>query len=112
MKHFPTKKACILFLFFVLLCRFLYPHTRFGYEDKWSTGFHGRLNIESATLKPGDRITVKVVGIKKMATYSTSDFRIASVTPLGTVYAIRSGTAIISVRQGESVYKCRITVDG
>ena len=47
-----------------------------------------------------------------MATYSTSDFRIASVTPLGTVYAIRSGTAIISVRQGESVYKCRITVDG
>lgn len=112
MKIFPIKKACILILLFILLCRFLYPHTRFGYEDKWSTGFHDRLNIESATLKPGEHITVTVVGIKKTAAYSTSDFRIASVTPLGTVYAIRPGTAIISVRQGDSVYKCRITVDG
>lgn len=107
-----TKKAGILILLFVLLCRFLYPHTRFGYTDKWSTGFHNRLNVESATMKPGERISVTIVGVKKTATYSTSDFRIASVTPFGTVYAIRPGTAIISVQQGDSVYKCRITVDG
>lgn len=104
------KKACLCLLVFFLLCRFLYPYTRFGYVDRWNTGFHGRLNTESATLKPGEHISLEIVGVKKTASYSTSDFRIATVTPLGTVYAIRCGTAIITVRQGEEVYRCKITV--
>ncbi len=104
------KKACILLLAFILFCRLVYPYTRFGYVDKWTAGFQKHLNVESAQMKPGEKISISIRGVKKTASYSTSDFRIASVTPLGTVYAIQPGTAIISVRQDDKVYKCKITV--
>ncbi len=104
------KKICILLLALLLMIRFIYPHTRFGYRRSWSVGFSHRLNIESATLKPGEKVFVKIVGINKRAKYSSSDFRIASVSFRGVVYARQPGTAIISVREGSHIYKCRITV--
>lgn len=104
------KKACIFLLVLLVLLRLLYPHTRFGFQNKWTLSVQPHLNVESATLKPGETIAVTLVGTKKAARYSTSDFRIASVTPFGTVCAIRPGTAVITVRQGDGVYKCKITV--
>lgn len=104
------KKICILLLALLLMIRLVYPHTRFGYRRSWSVGFSNRLNIESATLKPGEKVFVKIVGFNKRAKYSSSDFRIASVSFLGIVYAHQPGTAIISVQQGSHVYKCKITV--
>lgn len=99
-----------LLILFLLLCRFLYPHTRFGYQEELDLLSHRNLNIHAATMKPGEKITVKLSGIKKMASYSTSDFRIATVSPSGTVHALNPGTAIISVKQGENTYRCKITV--
>lgn len=104
------KKICILLLALLLIIRLVYPHTRFGYQRSWSVGFRNRLNIESATLRPGEKVLVKIVGVNKRAKYSSSDFRIASVSVFGTVYAHQPGTAIISVQQGSHVYKCKITV--
>lgn len=104
------KKICILLLALLLIIRFVYPYTRFGYHRSWSVGFRNRLNIESATLKPGEKVSVKIVGVNKRASYSSSDFRIASVSVFGIVYAHQPGTAIISVRQGGHIYKCRINV--
>lgn len=104
------KKACILLLVLLVLLRLLYPHTRFGFQDKWTLSVQPHLNVERATLKPGQTISVTLVGTKKTARYATSDFRIASVTPFGTVCAIRPGVAIITVRQDDHVYKCKITV--
>lgn len=106
-----NKKIFLLLLvLFLLLCRFLYPHTRFGFREEILITSRQRLNIHEATLKPGEKIKVELVSIKKTAHYSTSDFRIAAVTPFGTVHALKPGTAIISVRQGNETYKCKITV--
>lgn len=104
------KKICILLLALLLMIRLIYPYTRFGYRRSWSVGFSNRLNIESATLKPGEKVFVKIVGFNKRAKYSSSDFRIASVSFFGIVCAHQPGTAIISVQQGSRVYKCKITV--
>lgn len=103
-------RLLLLLLFFALLCRLLYPHTRFGFQYTFTPGAVARLNIKSATLKPGDKVTLRLTGIRKMARYSSSDFRIAYVTPGGTVHALSPGVAIISVTQGDDIYKCRITV--
>lgn len=99
-----------ILILFLLLCRFLYPHTRFGYQEELDLLSHRNLNIHAATMKPGEKISVKPSGIKKMASYSTSDFRIATVSPFGTVHALNPGTAIIFVKQGEYTYRCKITV--
>lgn len=104
------KKAALVLIFLILLCRFLYPHTRFGFKRELNTVSEKHLNVHTATLKPGEKISVKLVGIKKVAHYSSSDFRIASVTPSGTVHALAPGTAIIYVKQDSKTYKCRIDV--
>ena len=90
-----------ILILFVLLCRFLYPHTRFGYQEELDLLSHRNLNIHAATMKPGEKFSVN---------YSTSDFRIATVSPFGTVHALNPGTAIIFVKQGECTYRCKITV--
>lgn len=104
------KKACILLLVLLVLLRLLYPYTRFGFHDKWTLSVQPHLNVDSITLKPGETTSVTLIGTKKAARYSTSDFRIASVSLFGTVYAIQPGTAIITVRQGDRIYKCKVTV--
>lgn len=104
------KKVCLCILVLLLICRFLYPYTRFGFQHHLNTGPGDGLNIQTATMKPGEKITVEVTGFKKLASYSSSDFRIAYVSPFGVVHALQPGTAIIYVRQGEKEYKCKVTV--
>lgn len=108
----PVKRGLFIIipLLLILLCRFLYPYTRFGYCKKLILPSEKHLNIHTATLKPGEKIKLKLVGIRKIARFSSSDFRVASVTSSGTVYALAPGTAIISVKQDSKTYKCKITV--
>ena len=100
----------LILLVLILICRFLYPHTRFGYHKKLIFPLKKHLNVSQAELKPGQSIHIKLEGPRKIAHYSSSDFRIASVTSSGTVYALSPGIAIISVRQDSKTYKCKITV--
>lgn len=104
------KKGLVVFIFLLLLCRFLYPHTRFGYVSPINPASGTHLNIQSATMKPGEKLSLKLVSIKKIAHYSSSDFRIASVSATGTVHALNPGTVIIFVRQGTETYRCKIKV--
>lgn len=104
------KKTCLCILILILICRFLYPYTRFGFQYQLNTGPGNGLNMQTASMKPGEKITLRVTGIKKLASYSSSDFRVACVSPSGVVHALQPGTAIIYVRQGEKEYKCKITV--
>lgn len=104
------KKALLLVLFLVLLGRFVYPYTRFGFHEKFNLASEKHLNIQTITLKPRETVCLKLVGIKRTAFYSSSDFRIASVSSSGTVYARNPGTAIIYVKQDSETYRCRIRV--
>lgn len=104
------KKVLLLLLSLLLIGRFLYPYTRFGFYEKLNLASQKHLNIQTATLKPGETICLKLVGIKRTAFYSSSDFRIASVSCSGTVCARNPGTAIIYVKQDSETYRCRIRV--
>lgn len=104
------KKALLLVLFLLLLGRLLYPYTRFGFYEKLNLVSERHLNIQTATLKTGETVCLKLVGVKRTAFYSSSDFRIASVSASGTVYARNPGTAIIYVKQDSETYRCRIRV--
>lgn len=109
MKKNPIMLFLSVFLL-ILLCHFLYPHSRFGYHTPpRSTPGHG-LNIRTATLAPGERISIHPLGIRRFASYSSSNSRIADVNFLGTVEAKRNGTAIIYVKHKGKTYHCRITV--
>ncbi|MCM1244283.1 MAG: hypothetical protein NC293_01410 [Roseburia sp.] len=103
-------KKLLFVLLFLLTLRFLYPFTRFGFQEKPNLISQKHLNIQSATLKPGETIHLKLTGIKRTAFYSSSDFRIASVSSSGTVHARNPGTAIIYVKQDSKTYRCRIRV--
>lgn len=103
------KKYILLSLLLLLLCRLLYPHSRFGYFDSFpETG--RRLNVESATLAPGETLSVHLTGIYRIANYSSSNSRIADVNSFGTIEAKRPGTAIIFVEHNDDVYRCKIQV--
>lgn len=104
------KKFGLYLLILLVICRLLYPYTRFGFQYKPNIAPGDGLNIQTATLKPGETLTLRVTSLKKMASYSSSDFRIASVTVFGVVHAWNPGTAIITVCQGEKEYQCKITV--
>lgn len=104
------KKYFLILLIFILLWHFLYPHSRIGYHKPLKTAPGHRLNIQSATLAPGEKIAVYPLGIRRFARYSSSNSRIADVNFFGTVKAKHSGTAIISVKYNGKTYRCRITV--
>ncbi len=104
------KRYFLLFLLFLIACHTLYPHSRFGYHQSPFTDTEQHLNIQTATLAPGETISVYLVKIRRIASYSSSNSRIADVNSFGTVEAKRPGTAIIYVSQDNNTYRCKITV--
>lgn len=114
-----TKKKGILFMkklligaiCLLVICRLVFPYTRFAYFKKPEIALNGKhLNIKSAEMKTGEHISLYLTTVPRHANYSSSDFRIASVTSSGKVYALQPGTAIIYVKQGTKTYRCKIKV--
>lgn len=104
------KKAIPILILFLLVCRFLYPHTRFAHKKDLSSIFDKKLNCHKITLETGEKFVLKPEKLRQLAKYSSSDFRIASVSPSGTVRAHSPGTAIIYVKQGNETYRCKVLV--
>ena len=66
------------------------------------------------TLKKGKSFTLKPVlapaGVTAKLTYTTSDRKVAVVTSKGKVTAKGKGSAVITVKTGKLIKKCRVTV--
>lgn len=69
-----------------------------------------KLNKKAVKLIAGDTITLKLVGTKKTAKWSSLDSNVATVTSKGKVKAIKTGSTYIVAKVGEKTYKCKITV--
>ncbi len=100
----------LILLVLLVVCRFLYPHTKLAYFQTIELPFQKHLNVQSAHMRCGEQLHLKLNGLYRRARYSSSDFRIASVSFSGTVTALKPGTAIIYVTQGKTTYRCKITV--
>lgn len=69
-----------------------------------------RLNHDEITLKIGHTKKLNVLGNWFFESYSSSDTKVAKVTKHGTVTAVASGTATITVRAKGKTMKCVVTV--
>jgi len=67
-----------------------------------------------STLKKGKSFTLKPVlapaGVTAKLTYTTSNRKVAVVTSKGKVTAKGKGSAVITVKTGKLIKKCRVTV--
>ena len=69
-----------------------------------------KLNAKSKTLYKGKSATLKVTGIKKKVTWSSSNKKIATVSSKGKVTAKKVGKCTITAKVNGKKYTCKITV--
>ena len=69
-----------------------------------------KMNTTKKTLYVKKTYTLKVVGTKKKAKWSSSNKKVATVSSKGKVTAKKKGTATITAKIGSKKYKCKITV--
>ena len=69
-----------------------------------------RMNTTKKTLYVKKTYTLKLVGTKKKAKWSSSNKSVATVSSTGRVTAKKKGTATITAKVGNKKYTCKITV--
>lgn len=70
-----------------------------------------RISKTNATLTKGRTIFLRVIGTKKKPKWSSSNERVAAVTPNGKVKTKAKGTATIKAKVGKKSFKCKVTVE-
>ena len=77
-----------------------------------TTTFGGvAINKSTMNLSVGGSDTFKALGIKQKVTYSSSNKKVATVTPSGKVTAKGAGIATITMKIGAKTYKVRVRVN-
>lgn len=113
-RHRHPKENLHKYLFlcfaFILFIRVLLPYTSKGFKEELSTPAMAMFIKDDYTLKVGEKVTLRVNAINVRVSYSSSDFKVASVNRNGTVKAKRKGTAIIYGTYQDTTIKCRIRV--
>lgn len=93
-------------LIFVLIL----PYTSLYHRSAISDSFYVRANTSPIYLVKGERYQIHLFGIKKIATYSSQNFRVASVNKNGTVRANKCGRTVIVIKRGKKVLKRKVYV--
>ncbi len=94
----------------VLLFFLIYPHTRFAHSDNFTTIGAPGLNREKVTMPVGSSFYLYIKGVNKRASYSSSDFKVAAVSCVGKVRCLKPGVAIITVKQKNEKFTCKVHV--
>lgn len=95
---------------FAVICRIILPHTSVFYRSNLLDPFLHRINREDVTLIKGEEFRLRSNRFNQRVTYRTTDFKVADVNFLGTVTALRPGTAFIIVKYSDKELKCRVRV--
>lgn len=93
-----------------IFCRVIIPHTSVFYRTNLLDPFLHRINREDITLIKGEEFRLRSNRLNQRVTYTTTDFKVADVNFLGTVTALRPGTAFIIVKYNDKELKCRVRV--
>ncbi len=107
-----SRPAKILVMFIVLLIvlRYLIINSSVYFRDYRELPFTVHLNKDNIVMVKGDTFQLRINGINKRVKYSTTDFRIAWVSPLGKIHALQTGKAFINAKVDEKTIKCRVRV--
>lgn len=104
----------ITILLFVAILAVFYravlPHTSIFYRTNLLNPFLYKTNRHDVTLIKGEEFRLYTYKLNQRVTYTTTDFKVADVNFLGTVTALRPGTAFIIMKYSGKEVKCRVRV--
>lgn len=101
----------IVFLvsFFALIWYLIVPNTSINYIKKHEP-FSNRLNEKDLIMIQGETFKLRLQKFNKRVKFSSMDIKVAPVTPLGTIIALRPGKTFITVKHDKQELKCRVRV--
>lgn len=103
-------KGLSLVLIISLIICYLYINSSLFYRIKIILPFSLHLNKQELYLAKGEEYRLFVYRINKWVSYSTTNFRVASVDFTGRVFAHQTGKAFIIAKVDNKELKCRIKV--
>src|SRR5690606_36210581 len=89
----------IVFLvsFFALIWYLIIPNTSINYRKEYQS-FSNRLNEKDLIMIQGETFKLRLQKFNKRVKFSSMDIKVAPVTPLGTIIALRPGKTFITVK--------------
>lgn len=101
----------IVFLvsFFALIWYLIIPNTSINYRKEYQS-FSNRLNEKDLIMIQGETFKLRLQKFNKRVKFSSMDIKVAPVTPLGTIIALRPGKTFITVKYDKQELKCRVRV--
>lgn len=120
MSNFKRKKSVFLvgmnILYYIallaLIAMLILPHTSIWYRWSPFSSFLEKVNTKTIFMVVGERYKMQLFDAGGLATYSSSDFKVASVDGLGIITGFRTGKTVISVKADKRTYKYRVYVVG
>lgn len=94
----------------MLVLYLIIPNSRFYYMNGTFLPFSNRLNERDLIMVPGETFKLRVQRLNTRVSFSSLDFKVAGVTPLGTVVAFRPGKTFIRVKYDDKELTCRVRV--
>lgn len=93
-----------------LIWYLIIPNSSLYFMDGTYRPFFHRLNERDIIMVPGEKFRLRVSRLNTRVKFSSLDIKVADVTPLGTVYAFRSGKTFITAKYKDRVLRCRVRV--
>lgn len=103
-------KVIIIAVALLLTLHYLLENTSLFYRKMYVSPLSLHLNTNDIVLAKGEEFKLRVIGINKRVSFSSTNFRVAGVNFNGRVFAYRTGKAFIIVKVDKKVLKCRIRV--
>jgi uncharacterized protein YjdB len=103
-------KFIIIAIAGLLILHSILENTSLYYRKIYISPLSLHLNSNDIVLAKGEEFKLRVIGINKRVTYSTTNFRVAGVNFNGRVFAYQTGKAFIIVKVDKKVLKCRVRV--
>ena len=103
------KKMCVC-MAFVLMFVTIFSVLEFSQSEHIWAAEKVRISKSSLNMEVGKSTTLKVIGTKKKAKWSSSNKSVATVSLNGKVKAKKVGKATITAKIGKKSYKCKVTV--
>lgn len=104
-------KLIFIIIAVILIFHYLLENTSLYFRTKlYRSPFAVHLNSHDLILQKGEEFKLKVHGVSRRASYSSTNFRVAGVNFNGRIYAYRVGKAFILVKAGQRLLKCRVRV--
>lgn len=93
-----------------LIWYLIVPNSSLYYMNKTYHPFFNRLNKRDIIMIPGETFKLRLQRVNTRVKFSSLDIKVAPVTPLGTVIALRPGKTFVSAKYQGKVIRCRVRV--